>query len=401
MDFYINKATKAADKNIVLDDLILTKDLPTTAGSKMLEHYKSLFEAEVVTKLSAAGYTVCGKAKVGEMNLDLLGETSYFGACSDENGMLLNPCAELVKAKEAMAALMLDVNGTPARAAAVSGLVSVKPTYGTISRFGTIPAACSGDTVSVLAENSAACREVLLQIAGHDDKDGTSLPEALCEKLKADAPKGAIKKVVLAKALYSLADDEMKAKIDGVKNSLEANGVTVTEIDAEILALAKAAWNILMSAEVCNNVSRYDGVKYGYRTPNYTNIDELYTNSRTESFGYLLKSTVLFGSDTLSTDNYMKIYDKALRMRRVIREAMEAILKDADAIMLPACSKLGYTLDEAQENKYIAYEESVFTAPASITGLPAVCVSGVQFLGNAFSETAMLDLAEMLEKEGK
>lgn len=393
MSMYITKAAAVADKKIVLDDMILTKDLPTTAGSKMLEGYKSLFEAEVVTKLTAAGYGIAGKANVGEFGLDLLGETSYFGACTD-GGVLTSATAEIVKSGDAMAAVVFDVNGAPVRAAALSSLVYVKPTYGTVSRYGTIPAACSGETVGVMATDAASVREVLSVIAGHDDKDGTSLPVDKCALLKADAPRDTVKKIAVAKSLADKADAETKAKIEAFIDKAKAQDIEVVEIDAGELLLAKAAWNVLMSAEVCNNVSRYDGVKFGYRSENYTNIDELYTNSRTEAFGYLTKSTILFGSEVLSTENYMKVYDKSLRIRRVLSEYMNRMLSEYDAILAPAASKTAFTEDEAKESKYIAYDESVFTAPASITGLPVAVFGGVQLIGKAFSENSLLDLAE-------
>ena len=177
---------------------------------------------------------------------------------------------------------------------------------------------------------------------------------------------------------------------------MSKNGVEVVTVDAERVAYAGAAWNILMSAELCNNVSRYDGVKYGYRTKDYTNIDELYTNSRTEAFGDFLKSAILFGSETLSTENYSKVYDKAMRVRRVIRDDMAALLADCDALLLPATSALSYDRALVVSDKYLPYRENFFTAPASITGFPAVVAGGVQFVGNAFSEELLLDLAELV-----
>ena len=156
-----------------------------------------------------------------------------------------------------------------------------------------------------------------------------------------------------------------------------------------------------MSAELCNNVSRYDGVKYGYRTDNYTTIDELYTNSRTEAFGELLKTAILYGSETLSTENYMRMYDKGLRVRRVLVEKLNEIFGEYDALLMPASAKTVYTKADTDANKYIAYDENLYTAPASITGLPAVVAGGVQFVGSAFSEQALLDLAKKLEGDGE
>lgn len=399
MKVYINEGSLSG-KRVVLDDMILTTALPTTAGSKMLEHYVSLFEAEAVTRLEKAGYTIGGKLNVGEFGIDLLGETSFFGACVREDGTLAASAAESLNSG-AFAAVQLDVNGAPRRAAAQNGCVCIKPTYGSVSRYGTIPSACSGETLTVTAASVAACREVLSVLAGHDDKDGTSLPAEKCALLRADADRRPVRKVAVAAGLTGSADAQVQADVAAMRSFLESNGIEVVEIDDQILTAAKTAWNVLMSAELCNNVSRYDGVKFGYRSSNYTNIDELYTNSRTEAFGELLKTAILFGSDMLSTDNYMKMYDKALRIRRVIVEALNGIFAQYDALLLPACSAKCYALEAVQQNKYLAFQENVFTAPASISGMPAVIVGGVQLMGPAFSENSLLDLAQTYGKEGQ
>lgn len=387
MKMYIAETDKSV-KNIVVDDMILTTDMPTSAGSRMLDGYISLFEAEAVTKLTEAGYKVYAKANTGEFGLDLMGETSFYGPV-EADGVLTTAAAQAVKTGDAMAAVTLEVNGASARGAALAGLTFVKPTYGTVSRFGTIPAVCSGETVCVTAADAATAKEVLWAIKGHSDKDGTSLPQ---EKCVFDEVKE-IKKVAVAK---SLMVGENTAKVEEMKAKLSAQGVEVVEISAEELLLAKSAWNILMSAELCNNVSKYDGVKYGYRTPNYETIDQLYTNSRTEAFGYLTKSVVLFGSETLSEDNYFKVYDKAQRIRRVICEALAKVFGEFDAILAPVASKSAYTVEEAVANPYMAYEESLYIAPAMISGIPAVVTDGVQLMGPALGESSLLALAEKL-----
>ncbi len=381
---------------IVADDMFLTKDYPTTAGSKMLDGYMSLFDAEVLTRLAAAGLTLGGKAKVGEFSIDLLGETSYNGGC-EKDGKIVNPSAEILKSGEAEATINLDVNGAVRRAAAQNDLVSIKPTYGTVSRYGTIPVVCSGETVSIMAKETATCFEVLSAIAGHDDKDGTSLPEESCAKVREAYEDVEISKVAVLNSFE--ADDEVSAKINEFCDILTKNGVTVDKIDDEVIIKSKIAWNILMSAELCNNVSRYDGVKYGYRAENFTNIDELYTNSRTEAFGEQLKNAILFGSETLSTENYFKVYDKALRSRRVILEAFNKLFEEYDAVIIPACSKMAYNSQEV--NKYTSFEENVYTAPASVTGLPAFVVGGVQIIGKAFSEKKLFKIGKLYEGEGK
>ena len=277
-------------------------------------------------------------------------------------------------------------------------MISIKPTYGTVSRFGTVSVACSGETVCVSAKSVADAQSLLCAIVGHDDKDGTSLSDSECQRLCADAPCESIKKIAVAKSLALSADEATRAKIHAVVDALKAKGIEVEPIDDSVLIAAKTAWNALMCAELCNNVSKYDGVKYGYRTKNYTNIDELYTNSRTEAFGELLKTAILFGSEALSTENYMPVYDKSLRVRRVICERFAEIFKDYGAVLMPVCSKTAYTEKDVADNKYISFDEASYIAPAYISGLPAVVVGGVLLVGAAFSENALLELAKIAEE---
>lgn len=354
---------------IFLDDMILTKDIPTTAGSKMLDNYVSPFEATVVSKLNAAGYEIIGKAPVGEFAIDVAGETNY----KSEKAYAFDGACALVA---------FDVNGAPRRYAAKNGYVFVKPTYGTVSRFGTVAVACSGECVGVMSEKATVCKKVLADIVGKDEGDGTMHSDEVCKS--AVAAENNIKKVAIVKMG---ASDEV---FDGVKAELNENGIEISEIDAGVIASSNAAWNILMCAELCNNVSRFDGIKYGHRTQNYKNLDELYTNSRTEAFGDLTKTAILYGSDVLSTNNYMAKYDKAMRVRRVISEAFATIFAEFDAVILPVCSDSD---DAFVANKY--------TAPASVTGLPSVAFDGVQIMGKAFTDGALLDLVSILKKEGE
>lgn len=402
MKLYTTKRDVSSAKTVIADDMILTKEMQTAAGSKMLDGYVSLFEAEVLARLTDAGYVLGGKSDVGEFAIDLVGETSYNGACVAD-GKLMNATAEILKAGEAMGAVTLDVNGSIRRAAAQNGLVSVKPTYGTVSRYGTIPVACSGETVSVMSTSADGCSELLDVIVGHDDKDGTSLSDALCARLKKDAEIAPIRRVALLKSMTAGIDGAVKDTLDAFRALLEKNGIEVCEVENDHIAASRVAWNILMSAELCNNVSRYDGVKFGYRAESFSGIDELYTNSRTEAFGELLKTAILFGSETLSTENYMKVYDKALRVRRVVVNAFAKLFESFDAVLMPACSVPAYEEEAVKADKYIAFKENFYTAPASITGLPAVIVGGVQLIGPAFTENALLGAAKLYEgeKEGK
>ena len=384
---YTAKNETAGAKKIALDDLILTKNYPTAAGSKMLDGYMSLFDAEIVTRIQAAGYDIAGKVNVGEFSLDLLGETSFYGENRNADGNLVSALAESIK--EAEACLCVDSNGTPRRAAALNGLCFIKPTYATVSRYGLVATVCSGETVGVLAETADKCGEILSAVAGHDDKDGTSLPQERIDSAKAAAE---IKKVAVPVSFLSGLSEEMKTVVANAIADLKAQGVEVVEIEDEILRFAQPAWNTLSAAELCNNINRFDGVKYGYRSPNYNNIEDLYTNSRTEAFGILTKMQLLLGSEVLSTENYMPVYDKALRMRRVICERFAEIFVDFDAVLLPVCSKTAYSATDTDT----AYNESLYTAPASVSGLPAVVCKGVQLVGNYLSDASLLSLAAKL-----
>ncbi len=386
MSIYISKAKDASGKAVALEDMLLTVDMPTSAGSKMLDGYMSLFEAQAVTKLKNAGYSIAGKVNVGEFSLDIMGETSYYGAEKMQDGRYASAGCLAISDGTAESCIGLDVNGAQRRGAAVSGMVCIKPTYGIVSRYGTIPTACSGECVSVTAASAEKCAEVLFAISGHDDKDGTSLTEEKCDQAKTVQP---IKKIAVLKDLVNSADEETKKLIEAFKEKCNAETV---EITCDTLLCAKSVWNTLMSAELCNNVSRYDGVKFGYRTPNYKTIDELYTNSRTEAFSFNTKRTVLYGSYVLSTENYMKKYDKALRMRRVICESLEKIFAEYDAVLLPACSKTAFC--PACTDEMTSYNESLYTSIASVTGLPAVVAGGVQIIGKALSDASLLKLVQ-------
>ena len=372
---------------VALDDMILTTDTKTTAGSKMLANYTSLFEAEVVTKLKNAGYGIAGKINVGEFGIDFLGETSHFGAC-DKDGKLVGATACVMP--DVNAVVGLDVNGAERRGAVLNDLTNLKPTYGTVSRFGTIPVVCSGETVSITGKCPNCVEKVLKVVIGHDDKDGTS--HRVEDFAKLDTAKE-IKKVCCVKAVLDKTDSKMQEKIQETIAKMQEKGVDVEVIDGKELLLAKPAWNALMCAELCNNVSRYDGIKFGHRAKGYKNIDELYTFSRTEGFGELLKTAILYGSECLATENYMKVYDKALRIRRVIVEYFAKLFDSFDAVIMPAVSKTEYTVDSAKEKAFV---ENVFTAPASITGLPAVTTKGVQIVGSAFSDYRLLDFAKKI-----
>ncbi len=390
--FYINEINAAG--KIAVDDTILVKGVPATAGSKMLENWKPLFSAEAVERLEKAGYDIAGKTNVGEFGLDLLGETSYF-APETENGNLVGAAAAIVASGKVRAALNVDLNGAPRRAAAVSGVDFIKPTYGTVSRYGIIACACSGEQIGVTAANAEDAKEILAVIAGHDSKDGTSLP---AEKYDYSTSEDvSAMKICIAKELYDAASAEVKANIDAYAESLKKIGAAVETISLDIVSQAQTAWQILMAAETTNNLSRFDGVKFGYRTPEYKNIDELYVKSRSEAMGFLAKATIIYGSDVLAKAKYEKCYDKSLRIRRIVCDKVREVLAKYDAILAPACSQVSYKPYDALESFEKVYAESLFTAIPSITGMPAMVTKGVQLMADSYKESVLLSIAKSVE----
>ena len=392
MKYYAEQINKGG--NVAVDDTILVRGAHTSAGSRILEGFKPLFSAEAVTRLEEKGYTVAGKTHVGEFGLDLLGEFSYYAEKCD---ILLGAAAEAVANGEVVAALGVDMNGTTRRAAAVSGIDFLKPTYGTVSRYGVISCAASGEQVGVYAKDAEKIAEIMGVISGHDEKDGTSLKETV--KYDIEDVKG--KKVCIVKELLEKADDKTKKKVLAFAESLKASGVVIEEISVDFFDIANTAWQVLMCAETCNNVSRYDGVKFGHRASDYKNIDELYVNSRTEGFNFLTKAVILYGSDVLSKNRYKDCYDKSLRIRRIVAEKFAGIMNKYDAVLTPACSKTEYKAYDIKDAFNKVYSESVFTSVANLIGTPALVSGGVQLLGKAFSEGTLLSLAASLEKEGK
>jgi len=388
---------KISDNGIIaVDDTILVKDVQSCAGSRILEGFKPLFSAEAVTRLEDAGYTVSGKTNVGEFGLDLVGEFSYYGE-KEEN--LKGAAAELVAQGEVKAALGVDMTGAPRRAAALSGVNFLKPTYGTVSRYGVISCAQSGEQLGVYAANADGVKEVMDVIAGHDEKDGTSLKEEKYIYNTDEAVSG--KKVCIIKELLEKADDEVRKNVMAYADKLRSNGVVVDEISFDICDAANTTWQIIMTAETCNNVSRYDGVKYGHRAEQYKNIDELYVNTRTEGFNFLTKAVILYGSDVLSKNRYDDCFGKSLKVRRVVADKFAELMSEYDAVLTPVCSKASFKAYDIKDAFGTVFAESVFTAIANLIGVPALVSGGVQLMGKHFSESMLLSLAKSAERVGE
>ena len=388
---------KLSDKgSIAVDDTILVKDTNASAGSHILEGFKPLFSAEAVERLEKKGYEIAGKTHVGEFGLDLVGEFSYY---ADKEEELKGAAASLVANDAVKAALGVDMNGSTRRAAALSGVDFLKPTYGTVSRYGIISCASSGEQLGVYAKNVDGVKEVMDVIAGYDEKDGTCLKNESYDYSTDMKVEG--KKVCVVKELLALVDEESRKKVEAYADKLRKNGVVVEEVSSDIFSIANTTWQILMTAETCNNVSRYDGVKYGHRAKEYKNIDELYVNTRTEGFNFLTKAVILYGSDVLSKNRYEDCFGKSLKVRRVVAEKFAELMKTYDAVLTPVCSKLSYKAYDISEAFETVYKESIFTAVANLIGTPALVSGGVQLLGKQFDESVLLSLAGSAERVGE
>lgn len=394
MDFYVSKMND--NGTVAVDDSILIKGVQAAYGSKILTGFKSLFSAEAVTRLEDKGYVISGKTHVGEFGLDLVGEFSHF---APQQGTLCAAAPTLIAQGGVKAALGVDVNGAPRRGAALAGVDFIKPTYGTVSRYGIISTVASGEQLGVYAAKAEDIPEILSVIAGHDDKDGTSLKKESYEYSVFEPVAG--KKAAVIKELTELADDVTKAKIAALTEALKKSGVIVEEISSDIFSAANVAYQIALAAETCNNISRYDGVKFGFRAENYRNIDELYVNTRTQGFNFLTKAVILYGSDVLSKERYKDCYDKTLRVRRVITEKFAALTENYDAVITPVCSKAEYKSYDIGEAFEKVYEEGVFTSLANFIGVPAMVSKGVQLIGKHFDENVLLSMAAAAEKEVK
>ncbi len=380
---------------VAVDDTILVKGAEAKAGSHILDGFVPLFDAEVVNRLSKAGYTIYGKTHVGEFGLDLVGETSYYGICHKSDGVITCASAEAVASGIVKQALCVDVNGSPRRGAAISGVNFLKPTYGTVSRYGLIPTACSGEQIGVCASCASDIADVMSVIAGHDPKDGTSLQEEHTYSVNLILTD---KKIALIKELYNAADDAVRVRIDNYVEALKNAGLSVDYISISDINTYATAWQIMLSAETCNNISRYDGVKFGFRAPDYKDIDELYINSRTIGFGITAKLNVLYGSYVLSKNQYLPCYDKSLRIRRLASEKMKEIFKFYDAVICPVMSNLSPKDFNSSESFRRTQEESYFTAVPNLTGIPALVTGGIQLWGPAYGDSFLLSIASTMER---
>ena len=386
-------------KKIAVDDTILVADVLATAGSKMLYNFVPPFTATAVTRLQNAGYAVAGKTNVGEFGIDFIGETSHSGSVRlpQNDRMLCGGAGAALVEGLVSAVLCPDSLGYPRRSAAFSGNFFIKPTYGLVSRFGVVATVSSSEQVGVMAADVANAAEILSTIAGMDENDGTTLRTESFQFAANPSVQGL--KIGVLKNLVDESDDATKEAISAFVSMQKDGGAEIEELDFSELSTVNTAYQTLSAAEICNNFSRYDGIKFGHRTETFRSHDEICIKSRSEAFGTLVKQVILLGSYVLSKKMYDTTYYKAMILRRKYKQQLTDLFAKYDVLVLPVAAKAAYTADAL---KNVA-DECKFTSLSSLTGVPSAviptkqhgseCPIGVQVLSNDLQENTLFNVA--------
>lgn len=400
---------------IAIKDNICTKGELTTCASKMLSNFKPPYNAEVIERLEAAGAVIIGKANMDEFAMGSTTETSYYGPTKNPRGLEYVPggssggAAAAVAAREAVIALGSDTGGSVRQPCSFSGVTGIKPTYGTVSRYGLIAYASSLDQIGPIANSVADCASVLEVIAGHDAKDSTSVPTQSYQYTKAlvDDVKG--KKIGIPRGYIGKGlDEEVKASILAAAKVLEEKGAIVEEFDLDIVDLAIPVYYVLASAEASSNLSRYDGVKYGYRTPDFEGLGDLYKKTRSEGFGQEVKRRMMIGAFVLSSGYYDAYYNKALRVKALIKEGFDKAFEKYDVILGPTAPTTALKIGENLSDPLKMYLGDIYTVSVNLAGLPAISLPcgedskgmpiGLQLIGKPFGEADIIQVAYSYEQ---
>ncbi len=355
---------------VYVDESIMEKGKEACAGSAILKGFISPFDATAVTRLRTAGISISGQVPMDEFGIE-----NFFSDETEE----VPGAVKAVSDDRSVCVLCNDVFGQIRRQAALNGLYYIRPTYGTVSRYGLIPAVSSMDQVGVLCADPETGRQLLTRIAGHDEGDGAMFPDT-DYNYKADGKPNANKiRLALPDHAWAATDSGLLA---GIKNRFETRS-----IELKYYELYQQILYVLSCAEICNNTNRYDGIKFGYRTKNYTGITDLYVNTRGEALGLDTKLAVIMGAFVLSQDNYERYYEKAMKLRRLIRDS--AAFDDYDVIALPVrCNGT-------------RYEELACLALPVLAGLPSLTVpagnSGIQLIAASKREDVLFSAWEVIK----
>ncbi|MBQ1183997.1 MAG: Asp-tRNA(Asn)/Glu-tRNA(Gln) amidotransferase subunit GatA [Clostridia bacterium] len=392
-----------------IKDNICTKGVKTSCASKILGDFAPVYNATVVEKLEAEGAIVLGKVNMDEFAMGSTSETSAYGETKNPWDLTKVPggssggAAASVAAKEAVIALGSDTGGSIRQPAAYCGVTGLKPTYGTVSRFGLIAYASSLDQIGPIAKDVADCAATMDVICGIDKNDGTSLDVGTPDYLKNLTADVKGMKIGLPKECFETKglDSEVAESVKSVAKVLEEKGAIVEEISLPFLDYVIPAYYIIAAAEASSNLSRFDGVKYGFRAKDYDGLVDLYNATRSEGFGDEVKKRILLGTFVLSSGYYDAYYRKALKVKAVIKQKFDEIFKDYDLILCPVAPTTAPKIGDSLSDPMQMYLSDIFTVSVNIAGLPGLSVPcgfdksgmpiGAQLIGQVLSEQKVLN----------
>ena len=400
---------------VAIKDNMCTEGLLTTCSSKILGNFVPTFTSEAVLNLEKAGAVILGKTNMDEFAMGSTTETSAYGETKNPwnlehvpGGSSGGSCAA-VAAEECFYALGSDTGGSIRQPSSFCAVTGIKPTYGTVSRYGLIAYGSSLDQIGPVAKDVTDCATILEIIASHDEKDSTSVKRddldftsALVDDVK--GMKIGIPKDYLGEGL----DNEVKDAILNAAKVLEEKGAIVEEFDLSLVEYAIPAYYVIACAEASSNLARFDGVKYGYRTEEYDGLHNMYKKSRSEGFGAEVKRRIMLGSFVLSSGYYDAYYLKALRTKALIKKAFDEAFAKYDVILGPAAPTTAPKLGESLSDPLKMYLGDIYTISVNLAGLPGITVPcgtdskglpiGLQLIGDCFKEKNIIRAAYSFEQ---
>ncbi len=401
---------------VAVKDNICTKGLKTTCASKMLEQFEPVYSAEVVHRLQQAGAIIIGKTNMDEFGMGSTTETSYFGVTKNPydstkvaGGSSGGSAAALANG-ECLIAIGSDTGGSVRQPASYCGIVGLKPTYGTVSRYGLIAYTSSLEQIGPMTNTVEDCAVLLEILAGADEKDMTSSERESYDFTSALGQSIAGKKVAIPKDfLVEGVQEEIKKAVYLAGEQFRKQGAIVEEIELGMSEYAVPVYCVITAAEASSNLARFDGVKYGYRTTEYHSLQEMYEKSRTEGFGEEVQKRILFGSLVLSEAYYDDYYKKAKKLQYALKRTYANVFQNYDIILGPVAPRTALKIGKFKKDVLLNRLEDIYTVPANLVGIPAISVPfgkdneglpiGVQLMANHYEEALLLQMAYALEQK--
>ena len=400
---------------VAIKDNMCTKGLLTTCSSKILENYIPTYTASAVQNLTDAGCVIIGKTNMDEFAMGSTTETSYYGVTRNPHnpdhvpGGSSGGSAAAVALNECFFALGSDTGGSIRQPSAFCGITGMKPTYGTVSRYGLIAYGSSLDQIGPMTKNVTDCAAVLETIASYDKKDSTSMKREEYDFTSALVRDVKGLRIGLPKDYFGDGlDSEVKAAIFKVAETFKRMGAIVEEFDLGLVQYAIPAYYIIASAEASSNLERFDGVKYGYRTKEYGDLHSMYKKTRSEGFGSEVKRRIMLGSFVLSSGYYDAYYLKALKTKALIKQEFDKAFEKYDIILAPAAPTTAPLLGSSLQDPIKMYLSDIYTISANLAGIPGLSIPcgkdnkglpiGMQLLGGCFQEKTLLRAGFAYEK---